>query len=130
MEQVKDWMTSPVATLAPEDSLTKAAEKLLGMGLGCIIIESDGQPEGVFAKIDLLRVLTQERSIEHLKLKDVMTDEIIAVEHDAPLDQAIDIMLNKRLRWLPVVDGKTSQLQGLLSLSHVLDKMWKERLIA
>jgi CBS domain-containing protein len=52
-------------------------------------------------------------------VKDVMTRSVISVPHDAVVDVAIDIMLNKNVSGVPVVDEQ-HHLLGLITEFDVL----------
>jgi CBS domain-containing protein len=54
-----------------------------------------------------------------MKAKDVMTVEVISVEPDASIMQAVRLMLQNRISGLPVIDAK-GQLKGILTEGDLL----------
>jgi CBS domain-containing protein len=60
-----------------------------------------------------------------MKVRDVMTTELVTVTPDVPLKQAATLMLEHRISGLPVVDGE--RVIGVLSETDVLYKETKAR---
>jgi len=49
-----------------------------------------------------------------MKVKDVMTSPVLSVESESPISQAIQLMLEKRISGLPVLDGQ-GRLVGIVT---------------
>ncbi|MFZ5831494.1 MAG: HPP family protein [Planctomycetota bacterium] len=58
--------------------------------------------------------------------KDIMRGEMVTIDPDASVEQAIDLMLDRGLTGLPVVDGG-SRLLGFLSEFDLLDLILEPR---
>jgi CBS domain-containing protein len=55
--RVKEIMTDPVITIAPEAPLSEAIELILQRGIGCLPVVAGGRLVGMLTKTDLLRQL-------------------------------------------------------------------------
>ena len=55
--RVKEIMTYPVVTVAPETSVDAAAELVLQKGIGCLPVVDSGRLVGIVTKTDLIRCL-------------------------------------------------------------------------
>ena len=55
--RVKEIMTYPVVTIAPDTSVAAAAEMIITTGIGCLPVVADHQLIGIVTKTDLLRCL-------------------------------------------------------------------------
>ena len=55
--RVKEIMVYPVVTVAPDISVTAAAEMMMNKGIGCLPVVEDHQLIGIVTKTDLLRCL-------------------------------------------------------------------------
>jgi CBS domain-containing protein len=55
--RVKEIMVYPVVTVAPDTSVTAAADMLMNKGIGCLPVVEDHQLIGIVTKTDLLRCL-------------------------------------------------------------------------
>ena len=49
-----------------------------------------------------------------MKVKDIMTSPVLSVESESPISQAIQLMLEKRISGLPVLDGQ-GRLVGIVT---------------
>jgi CBS domain-containing protein len=64
----------------------------------------------------------QKQLQEHLRAKtagEVMNTDIVTVREDAPINEAIRLMLEKAIKRLPVVDGE-GKYQGMVSRDSLL----------
>ncbi|MCA1989939.1 MAG: CBS domain-containing protein, partial [Desulfarculus sp.] len=68
----------------------------------------------LLAEFDKDDVQTVKRGVSHRLAKEIMTAPVVAVEQDQFLFEAVEIMLKRGLRRLPVVDAK-GVLVGILS---------------
>ncbi len=50
-------MTTPVITIPPDTSVSKAAALMMNRGIGCLIVVNHGALEGIVTKTDVLRCL-------------------------------------------------------------------------
>ena len=55
--RVKEIMTYPVVTIAPDTSVAAAAEMMINKGIGCLPVVDNHQLIGIVTKTDLLRCL-------------------------------------------------------------------------
>jgi CBS domain-containing protein len=58
-----------------------------------------------------------------LRVKDVMTPNVVSVEPDDPVHKAINLMLIHRISGLPVIDA-SGELLGVLSEFDLFDLLW------
>ena len=58
-----------------------------------------------------------------LRVKDVMTPNVVSVEPDDPVHKAINLMLIHRISGLPVIDP-SGELLGILSEFGLFDLLW------
>ena len=76
-----------------------------------------GEDYGSFRAVQSLVAKTRGKTV-----REVMTDEPLVVTPDCEIERAARVLLEKRLRRLPVVDGfKTMRLVGIVSRSNVVE---------
>jgi signal-transduction protein with cAMP-binding, CBS, and nucleotidyltransferase domain len=61
------------------------------------------------------------RNVKETKVGEIMTSQVITVQCDQPLEESMELMIEKSIRHLPVYDG--SELVGLLSVRDVLKEV-------
>ena len=61
-----------------------------------------------------------------LKVKNVMTKNVISLPADSPIMKACALMVVKEIRRIPVIDDKTNKLVGIVSQSDVFHALLKK----
>lgn len=139
--RAKDVMTTNVATLTPEMTVSEAAALFLSRRIsGAPVVDAGGEVVGMMSEGDLLhRVETgtvkrrswwlqlfttpDQQAMDFIKshasrVKDVMTTPVISVTEDTPLADVADLLEGRRIRRVPVVrDGR---LVGIISRADLL----------
>jgi CBS-domain-containing membrane protein len=132
--KVRDAMTVDVIAVGPEESIHKAARLMADHGVsGLPVVEADGRVVGIVSEGDLIvrQAANRERpwwgrfiddadtlAREYQRatgttVREVMTRAVVSVGPDVGLDAVGRILLDRRLRRLPVLqDG---QLVGIIS---------------
>lgn len=81
------------------------------------VFPQPGEDWVVFRDVQRLVAKTRAKTV-----RDVMTDEPFVVTPDCSVEKAVRILLEKRLRRLPVVDSfKSMNLVGIVSRSNVVE---------
>jgi CBS domain-containing protein len=122
---IRDLMTSEVLTVAPEDTVGEAAEKMVARGVGSVLVSDYGRLIGILTERDLLRAVADRIHSSEARVREWMTPEPITVTPDTPAEDAARTMLEHGFRHLPVVDGE--QTIGIVSLRDVLDWSLNQR---
>ncbi|MFC7154620.1 CBS domain-containing protein [Halomarina halobia] len=81
-----DIMHSPVAAIAPDDSVRGAVEVMSDEGYSQLPVVHDGYPVGIISNSDVRRVGDDE-GLGDLPVADVMRESITTVTPDATLDE-------------------------------------------
>ena len=101
---VKDIMNPNVVSLGPESSLKEASELMAQQKIGSIVIIDEGKPVGIITERDFAtRIMLKSYSAE-TKVSEVMSSPVIHVTSDQSVADIIDIMANKDIRKVPVID--------------------------
>ncbi len=116
---VKDIMTREVCTGTPDETILKAAKKMLEFGVGSVVVVEGTKPVGIVTEKDLLeKVVARNRVPSEVSLKDIMSYPIITVKPITSVREAADIMLRRGIRRLPVIDGR--DLIGIVTDTDIL----------
>ncbi len=114
-------------TISKNQSVMKALILMSEKNIGAIIIvDSNDFPIGIFSERDYARkIILKGKSSKDTLLDEVMTKELITVTRDYKIDQCMEIMNEKRIRHLPVLENK--KIVGIISIGDVLKIMIKEQ---
>jgi CBS domain-containing protein len=113
--RIKDVMTSPVVTVTPTTRLKQAAALLVRHGFNAVPVVDGEELVGIVSEADLLglesapdpranarRWPAPATRVPHL-VGEVMTREVLALPPDADAAEAARLMLDRRVKSIPVV---------------------------
>ena len=114
-------------TISKDQSVMQALVLMSEKNIGAIIIvDNNDFPIGIFSERDYARkIVLKGKSSKDTLLDEVMTKELITVTKDYKIDQCMEIMTEKRIRHLPVLENK--KIVGIISIGDVLKIMIKEQ---
>jgi len=114
-------------TISKDQSVMQALILMSEKNIGAIIIvDNNDFPIGIFSERDYARkIILKGKNSKDTLLDEVMTKELITVTRDYKIDQCMEIMTEKRIRHLPVLENK--KIVGIISIGDVLKIMIKEQ---
>ncbi len=125
--KVKDVMTPKVSTCFVSDNLAAAAQLMWENDCGCVpVLNEHAQVVGMVTDRDVcMAVFLQGASISEIKVSTVMSKQLFVCTSDDDLSAAEKIMIEKKVRRLPVLDMQ-ARLVGLLALSDIATRADQE----
>ena len=119
---VQDVMVRDVITLDAKQNAKNAARIMTKFGISGVIVQNEINIVGILTERDILtRVVASGQNPESIVVKDIMTEPVIVVSPLMPLEKAVGIMFQEKIKKLPVVekDEDRVQLVGILSLTDI-----------
>ena len=114
MTQIKDVMTSNPTTCEPQASVVDAAKVMAQEDVGSIPIVEGDRLAGVVTDRDIvLRVVAEGRDAQSTTVGDIASRDLVTVSPDDDLDRALELMAEKQVRRLPIVEG--DKLVGIVA---------------
>lgn len=118
--QVIEGKTGPVATVEADNTVVSALRVMANRGIGAVLVTDNGALAGIFSERDYARkVVLQGKDSSSTPVRDIMTSKLIHVTPDMTVDQAMQLMSDKRIRHLPVLDSAGS-LIGVVSIGDLV----------
>ncbi|MEJ7810574.1 MAG: CBS domain-containing protein, partial [Gemmatimonadaceae bacterium] len=116
----RDIMTKNPRAVRRGAGIREIAQIMRDEGTGIVpVVEESGQLLGVVTDRDIvMRALAEGRNPLELTASDVMTDDVEAVTPEESLRGVVDLMGNKQIRRVPVVD-QNDRLVGIISMGDV-----------
>ena len=109
---------SCVETIRPTDSVLEAARRMNERKIGSLVVMHEHRVAGIITERDVMtRVVAMQRDPASTPVSVVMTREVFVVEPDRTLDDLRNVMYNRRIRHVPVVDD--GQLVGMVSIGDL-----------
>lgn len=143
--KAKDIMNRQIITVKEEMTVDETARILLENKIsGVPVVDEQNQVIGIVSETDLIYrekhlhipsfisildgviFLESTKELEHqvrkmaaYKVGDVMTKKVITIQEDTELEDIVDIIVEKRINRLPVVD-REGKLVGIVTRSDIL----------
>jgi acetoin utilization protein AcuB len=132
---VAEWMTTPVMTLKPHDSLWHAHERLAKYRINQFPVVHEGKLVGIITDRDVRDAYPSD--LKHLRSEDIaefaedctigqiMTRMVVTISSQATIREAAQRLRHHRIGALPVVDDE--KLVGILTRSDLLNALLTEQ---
>ena len=130
LQILTDKKHKEVISIAPNRPVFDALVILAEYKIGALAVIENGKLVGIFSERDYAReVVLQGRSSKTTQIHEVMTDKVITGKPDDLVDKTMNLMSEKRIRHLPVLDGE--QMVGMLSMGDLVKETiaYQQRLI-
>ena len=110
---------SRVVTVDKGKTVYFAIALMVENNIGSLVVIGDGAVAGIITERDYLkRVTLKGKSSRTTRVEDIMSTDLVYVEPDTSVEEAMAIMSEKRFRHLPVL--KDGGLIGLVSIGDLV----------
>ena len=122
-------MTSNVVAARESTTAMDISTKLLiGEFNGLPVIDSNIKVIGIVTAVDILRALRQGKNLDSLRAIDIMTRNPVVVKQDTEINEIVDIILQKAIILVPVVDADR-KLIGVVGRLDILQQNLNEKFV-
>ena len=122
MKTVSDLLRAKPARLVairPDASVLDAIKVLAQEDIGAAIVMDGDRLAGIFSERDYTRkVILQGRSSNSTRVDEIMTKSVITVNPRTRTRECMQLMTDKQIRHLPVVDDK--RVIGMVSIRDIV----------
>ena len=116
--EIKDIMTRNVITIDPGENVEVAARTMNQFNIGALPVCRNGKLTGVLTDRDIVtRCLASGRLPANTQVRQVMTEQVTAVNPNMQTNVAAHLMGRLQIRRLPVVEN--GKLCGMVSLGDL-----------
>jgi CBS domain-containing protein len=124
--QLLEAKNPEIWSIAPDASVFEAIELMAEKSIGAVLVVENGKLAGIMSERDYARkVILKKRSSRETPVKDIMTEKLICVSPEHTIDECMALMTEKKIRHLPVLDGK--KLTGVISIGDVVRSIILDR---
>ncbi len=125
---IRNFMTKHVITIDAEESMPKAIQLLKQHKINMMPVMHEGKLVGVVTDRDLkeaspsqatdLEVHELKYLLDKIKIKNIMTREVITVPPDLTIEETAEILLNYDISGAPVIDDQ-GEMVGIITSSDL-----------
>ena len=101
---------------------------LIGNFNGLPVIDSSIKVIGIVTAVDILRAVRQGKDLDSIRAIDIMTRNPVVVKQDTEIDEVIDIILQKHIILVPVINDE-QRLVGVVSRLDLLRQNLNEKFL-
>lgn len=110
----------PPPSVKVDATVLSAAMSMRNARIGAAAVLEGDQLVGIFSERDVMvRVVVPRLDPEATTVRDVMTTAVQTVGEDAEAGEALEVMVSRHIRHLPVVNSE-NRVTGLLSVRNLL----------
>ena len=111
--------SSDIVSCTVDQTMRDVVALLADRRIGALPVMQQGRVAGIFSERDVLYCLAKEGAAAlDRPVREAMTAPAITVDRMTEIDDALALMTRRRIRHLPVLDGKT--LCGFISIGDLV----------
>ena len=115
-----------VFSVEPGVTVFKAIQIMCDKNIGGLLITDNSKLVGIFTERDYARkLILKGKTSKDTLIKELMTGNPFTVSSESSIDDCMQLMVDKHIRHLPVVDGEN--LVGMISIGDVVRHVIEEQ---
>ena len=108
-----------VATIDPEASIKRAADRLCVRTNGALVVTSGKAVFGLISEREIVDAFSRYgETAASMPVREIMRSPVLTTSPDESVDRAIQLMTRNRMRHMPVLRG--SKLAGIVRIDDLL----------
>ena len=119
MDEIGDYMISPILSIDLESSVQEAAQFMMAHNIGSVLVKEFEEYVGIVTETDLTRkVLGKGLNAESTPVSENMTSPILSLDCYLPVEEANRFMHKNKIRHLAVTEEE--KIVGILSVKDLV----------
>lgn len=119
ISKILEYKGSQVHSISPTATVSAAVRSMNEKRIGALLVINDGQAVGMFTERDVLsRVIDTDRDPAQTQVREVMSRDLVVIQPSLDIEDAMQVITQKRCRHLPVVEG--DQVIGMISIGDLM----------
>jgi CBS domain-containing protein len=128
-KSIRDVMTADPRCVKSDTPIAEAAKAMKDADAGAVIVQDNGSPSGIVTDRDIaIRAVAEGRDPTSTPVSEVATTDIATLSADDSVEDAVQVMRERNVRRLPVVDG--DKTVGIVSLGDLAQEKDKDSALA
>lgn len=117
-ETIREVMTENPSTVEASATLTEAAQLMANEDIGDVLVVENGELQGILTDRDIVvKGIAQGNSVDDTSVRECCSTDVATVAPDASLEDAIQLVKDKDIRRVPVVED--NKPVGIVSLGDL-----------
>ncbi|HKL15248.1 MAG TPA: CBS domain-containing protein [Balneolaceae bacterium] len=120
--KVKDLLEkkgTEIYSVGPDESVLEAISKMAELNIGALVVMENDTLVGIISERDYRnKIILKGRTSKDTQVSQIMVDKVICVEPTDNINLCMQLMTNKKIRHLPVLQNDS--LVGVISIGDVV----------
>ena len=126
VRQLLDGKGRQVFAVAPGAAVLDAIRTMAERHVGALLVMEGETLRGIVSERDYARkVILMGRSSADTPVRDIMSAPVITVQPETPVEKCMQIMTERRVRHLPVIEG--ARVVGMVSIGDLVKSVIAEQ---
>jgi CBS domain-containing protein len=118
-QHIREVMTPNPSTIKPDESVVEAARIMKEQDAGVVPVTENGRLTGMVTDRDIaIRVVAEGKDPQSTKVREVASTDLVTIDPQQELDEALRLMAQHKVRRLPVVE-EDGRLVGVVAQADV-----------
>jgi CBS domain-containing protein len=119
LSEILDEKGAAVLEIEADASVFEAVKQMVEANVGSLLVTEGDEIAGIVTERDYLRRVTLEgRTDKETAVREIMSSPLIVVTPRTTIDECMALMTDRRIRHLPVVDGR--EVVGMVSIGDLV----------
>jgi CBS domain-containing protein len=119
VRQLLEAKAPEVFAIGPDEPVVDAIRLMADKRIGALLVMQGGRLVGIVSERDYARkVVLQGKSSRDTPVREIMTAEVMTVGLDDTAEHCMQLVTNRRIRHLPVMDG--GHVLGVVSIGDLV----------
>tara|TARA_B100000780_G_scaffold272538_1_gene234903 strand:+ start:151 stop:603 length:453 start_codon:yes stop_codon:yes gene_type:complete len=122
LEIINDKDIKEILTVDLKSPVIEALTIMAKYKIGALIVLKEKKMVGIISERDYAReIILEGKSSKNTTVEEIMTKKVLTLSAGDKFEKGLEVMTNKRIRHMPVMDGK--ELLGMVSLGDLVKEM-------
>lgn len=115
---VKDVMNKNVVVAKSNTTIREAAKVMNKFRIGSLIVLKEEAIAGIVTERNVLTAVASGKDTDSTAIEEIMTKKVVTVDPDQTVEAAVDLMIQNKIKKLPVVED--NKLKGIITASDIV----------
>jgi CBS domain-containing protein len=115
---VEDFMNTRMITMNSKDSVLDIAKRMVEGNVSSVAITDDNQTIiGILTERDIVKIIANKIPPEGITSGSLMSTPIFSIKNNIPIEEAAQIMREKKVRHLLVINAYDYKVMGMITVT-------------
>lgn len=115
---VKQVMNKKVVVAKPNVTIREASKVMSKFHIGSLVVVDESGIAGILTERDILISVAEGKDADQTQIRDIMSRNVITIEPDKTVEEVVDLMVEHKIKKLPVV--REGKLVGIITASDIV----------